>query len=174
MCLLFLFVSSRRRHTRCALVTGVQTCALPISDFIGVQTYTRVRVGPNGPLPLEEGAELTSAGYEYYPEALAGTIRFAHERIGRPVYVTESGVATDDDARRIVFIDRALKAVRSCMEDGIPVHGYIYWSLLDNFEWTSGYSKHFGLVGVDLETFRRTPKPSAAHFGRIARAGVLP
>src|SRR3546814_15752523 len=71
--------------------------------------------------------------YEYYPEALAGTIRFAHERIGRPVYVTESGVATDDDARRIVFIDRALKAVRSCMEDGIPVHGYIYWSLLDNF-----------------------------------------
>src|SRR3546814_12458944 len=59
------------------------------ADFIGVQTYTRVRVGPNGPLPLEEGAELTSAGYEYYPEALAGTIRFAHERIGSPVYVTE-------------------------------------------------------------------------------------
>src|SRR3546814_14167597 len=82
---------------------------------------------------------LTSAGYEYYPEALAGTIRFAHERIVRPVYVTESGVATDDDARRLVFIDRALQAVRSCMEDGIPVHGYFYWSLPDNFEWPRGY-----------------------------------
>src|SRR3546814_16435635 len=74
---------------------------------------------------------LFRSGYEYYPEALAGTIGFAHERIGRTVYVTESGVATDDDARRIVFIDRALKAVRVCKEDGIPVHGYIYWSVRD-------------------------------------------
>lgn len=144
------------------------------ADFIGVQNYTRVLVGPEGALPAPDDAEMTSAGYEFYPEAIGGTIRFAHERIGRPIYVTESGVATDDDSRRIAFVDRALEAVRSCMADGIPVHGYIYWSLLDNFEWTSGYSKRFGLVSVDPETFRRTPKPSAAHLGSIARAGRLP
>jgi len=53
------------------------------------------------------------------------------------------------------------------------VHSYFYWSLLDNFEWTSGYGKHFGLVAVDLQTFKRTPKPSAHHLGRRARGGLV-
>ena len=53
------------------------------------------------------------------------------------------------------------------------MHSYLYWSLLDNFEWTSGYSKHFGLVAVDLQTFKRTPKPSALHLGAIARANRI-
>lgn len=144
------------------------------ADFVGVQTYTRVLIG-NTPdrLPPPEGAEMTAAGYEFYPEALAGTIRFAHERIGRPIYVTESGIATDDDTRRVAFIDRALAAVRGCMADGIPVHSYICWSLLDNFEWTRGYGERFGLVHVDYETFARTPKPSAHHLGAIARSGLI-
>jgi beta-glucosidase len=87
--------------------------------------------------------------------------------------VTENGIATDDDARRIAFIDSALAGVRSCLDEGIPVHSYMYWSLLDNFEWTAGYSKHFGLVAVDLQSFRRTLKPSALHLGSIARANRL-
>ncbi len=116
-----------------------------------------------------KGAELTDAGYEFYPNAVAGTIRWAHEAIGKPIYVTENGIATNDDSRRIAFIDQALASLRSCVDDGIPVHGYLYWSLLDNFEWTSGFSKHFGLVAVDLQTFKRAPKPSAVHLGKIAR-----
>lgn len=143
------------------------------ADFVGVQTYTRVRVGPKGPLPPAPEAEMTTAGYEFYPQALGNTIRLAHARVGRPIIVTESGIATDDDTRRIAFIDGALAEVRRCLADGIPVGGYICWSLLDNFEWTRGYRERFGLVHVDYETFARTPKPSAHHLGAIARSGLV-
>jgi beta-glucosidase len=119
------------------------------------------------------GAEMTLAGYEYSPQALANTIRWAHAAVGKPIYVTESGIATDDDSRRIAFIDAALDGVRQCLDEGIPVHSYLYWSLLDNFEWTSGYGVHFGLVAVDRETFARKPKPSALHLGAIARRNRL-
>jgi beta-glucosidase len=143
------------------------------ADFVGVQTYTRVLVGPEGRMHPPEGAELTGAHYEFYPQALGGTIRFAHERIGRPIYVTESGICTDDDSRRIAYLDAALAEVRKCMDDGIDVHSYVCWSLLDNFEWTRGYGERFGLVHVDYETFARTPKPSAHHLGAIARSGMI-
>lgn len=143
------------------------------ADFFGVQCYTRFRVGPSGFVPPPQGAEMTAAGYEFYPEALANTIRWAHQAVGKPIYVTESGAAVADDARRIAFIDRALDGVRACLDEGIPVHSYLYWSLLDNFEWTSGYAPQFGLVAVDRSNFRRTPKPSARHFGAVARANRL-
>ena len=108
-----------------------------------------------------------------FPQALANTIRWAHQAIGKPIYVTENGIATDDDRRRIAFIDQALAGVRACLDEGIPVHSYLYWSLLDNFEWTSGYGVHFGLVAVDRRTFERTPRPSALHLGAIARANRI-
>ncbi len=143
------------------------------ADFLGVQTYSRFLVDANGLTAPPKGSEMTDAGYEFYPQALAATIRWAHTAIGKPIYVTESGVATDDDTRRIAFIDQALAGVRDCIAEGIPVHSYMYWSLLDNFEWGSGYSKHFGLVAVDLQTFKRTLKPSAKHLGDIARANRI-
>ncbi len=140
------------------------------ADFFGVQTYTRFVVDENGVRAPPKDAELTLSGYEFYPQALANTIRWAHRAIGKPIYVTESGIATNDDARRIAFIDQALDGVRQCLDEGIAVHGYLYWSLLDNFEWTSGYGVPFGLVAVDRKTFKRTPRGSAVHLGRIARA----
>ncbi|MBO9544540.1 family 1 glycosylhydrolase [Caulobacter sp.] len=143
------------------------------ADFFGVQTYTRFVVDEHGVKAPPPGAELTLSGYEFYPQALANTIRWAHRAIGKPVYVTESGVAVADDTRRIAFIDQALAGVRQCLDDGIPVHSYLYWSLLDNFEWTSGYGVPFGLVAVDRQTFKRTPRPSALHLGRIARANAI-
>lgn len=143
------------------------------ADFVGVQTYMRLLYDSKGWVPWPKGAEMTAAGYEFYPQALPATIRWAHRTIGKPIYVTESGIATDDDSRRIAFIDQALDGVRACLDEGIPVHSYLYWSLLDNFEWTSGYGQHFGLVGVDLKTFKRTPKPSAFHLGQRARLGLL-
>lgn len=143
------------------------------ADFIGVQTYTRFSVDENGIVPPPKDAEMTDAGYEFYPEALGHTIRWAHKAIAKPIYVTESGIATNDDKRRIAFIDAALASLKACMADGIPVHSYLHWSLLDNFEWTSGFSKHFGLVAVDLKTFKRTLKPSARHLGAIARANGI-
>ncbi|WP_454760251.1 glycoside hydrolase family 1 protein [Caulobacter segnis] len=143
------------------------------ADFFGVQTYTRFVVDEHGVKAPPPGAELTLSGYEFYPQALANTIRWAHQAIGKPVYVTESGVAVNDDTRRIAFIDQALAGVRQCINEGIPVHSYLYWSLLDNFEWTSGYGVPFGLVAVDRQTFKRTPRPSALHLGRIARANAI-
>ena len=143
------------------------------ADWVGVQTYTRQRVDASGPIAAPAGAEMTAAGYEFYPEALGATIRFAHTAIGKPIYVTENGIATDDDARRIAFVERALTSVRGCIAEGIPVKSYMYWSLLDNFEWTAGYGQRFGLVAVDLQTFKRTPKPSSVWLGKRARENRL-
>ena len=90
-----------------------------------------------------------------------------------PIYITENGIGTEDDTRRIEYIDRALAGVQNCLADGIDVRGYIHWSLLDNYEWIYGYRPKFGLVAVNRETQERTPKPSAFYFGEIARCNGL-
>jgi beta-glucosidase len=145
------------------------------NDFVGVQTYSRERIGPEGSLGPEEGAEVTLMGYEFYPEALEATIRRATEVTRAvPVVVTENGIGTDDDDRRIAYVATALKGVRRCLDDGIDVRGYFYWSALDNFEWALGYEPTFGLIAVDRATQRRSPKPSAAWVGDLARAGAAP
>ena len=141
-------------------------------DFIGVQTYTRSRIAQKA-LPPPQGAELTQMGYEFYPESLEHTVRFATKQSGVPVIVTETGVATEDDTRRIEYIQRALAGLKRCIDDGIIVRGYIHWSLLDNFEWIFGYMPKFGLVAVDRATQKRTVKPSAVMFGKIAKANSL-
>lgn len=139
-------------------------------DFIGVQTYTRNRVGPAGQLGPEEGVETTLMGYEFWPEALEATIRRAWRETGNvPVLVTENGIATTDDSRRIEFVRRALLGVRRALHDGIDVRAYTYWSALDNFEWAFGYGPTFGLIGVDRADQRRTVKPSARWLGNLAR-----
>ncbi|MGD0118446.1 MAG: family 1 glycosylhydrolase [Candidatus Binatus sp.] len=142
-------------------------------DFIGVQTYTRDRIGADGALRPDPGAEITMMHYEFWPEALEATIRQASAVAKVPVIVTESGIGTDKDDRRIVYVQRALEGVTRCVRDGIEVRGYFYWSLLDNFEWNSGYRPTFGLVAVDRETQERTIKPSAKWLGEIARANAM-
>jgi beta-glucosidase len=144
-------------------------------DFIGVQCYSRTRFGPDGMLGPEDGVRLTQMGYEFWPEALEATIRRAWDVTRRvPILVTENGIGTDDDRERIEYVARALPGVLACLGDGIDVRGYVYWSLLDNFEWIFGYRPTFGLVAVDRETQRRTPKPSAHWLGAIARGNALP
>ena len=144
--------------------------AVNASDFVGVQAYFRFRVDAKGLLPAPEGAELTGAGYEYYPQALGGAIRLAARKTDKPIYVTESGIGTDDDTRRGAWLDASIAEVERCIADGIGVKSYIYWSLLDNFEWTQGYAQHFGLVAVDRRSFVRTMKPSAKHFAQLIAA----
>ncbi len=109
-------------------------------------------------------------GYAYRPEALEHAIRRAAHLTGLPIYVTENGIATEDDARRCDFVDVALRGVEACLADGLDVRGYFYWSLFDNFEWFFGYRPTFGLVAVDRETQVRTAKPSARRLGERASA----
>ena len=84
--------------------------------------------------------------------------------------VTENGIATADDTRRVAFIQRALAGVQHCVADGLPVKGYFHWSLMDNFEWQKGFAMNFGLIAVDRATMARTPKPSLAVLGSYAGA----
>ena len=145
------------------------------NDFVGVQAYTRTRIGLDG-LPMDPDPEtpiIESMGYEYWPQSLEVAIRHAVDVTGNPIYVTENGIGIDDDTTRIEFVTEALQGLDRCLADGLDVRGYTYWSLLDNFEWAEAYGPHFGLVAVDRETFVRTPKPSAAWLGGIARAGRM-
>jgi beta-glucosidase len=92
---------------------------------------------------------------------------------GVPVLVTEHGVGSEDDTLRAAFIEPSLRRLRAEMDEGVPVLGYCHWSLLDNFEWTFGYGVQYGLFAVDLETFARTPKPSAAVYAAIVSSGAV-
>ena len=116
---------------------------------------------------MPEGAATTQTGWEVYPQALGHTVRLAAERTGVPVLVTENGIATDDDDLRIAYTSAALEGLAGCVDDGIDVRGYLHWTLLDNFEWMSGFAMTFGLIAVDRGSF-------AAHgqaIGPVARRG---
>ena len=139
--------------------------AIREDDFLGVQNYSRSLIGPEGQLAAPEGAELTQMDYEFYPEGLEHVIRAVHKDFKGELMVTENGIATADDSRRVEYIRRALEGVSKCVDDGIPVSGYCYWSLLDNFEWQKGYSMTFGLIAVDRTTQIRYPKDSLRYLG---------
>lgn len=138
-------------------------------DFIGIQNYTRKIMGKEGSLPAPEGSETTQMGYEFYPEGIGHVLSRVAKETDLPLLVTENGIATDDDTRRVEYIRRALDGVRKCREDGVPVIGYLHWSLLDNFEWQEGFSKTFGLIVVDRSNQKRTPKPSLAYLGSMKK-----
>jgi beta-glucosidase len=132
-------------------------------DFVGVQCYTKLQIGPDG-LNEQPGGELTQMGYLFWPESVEHTVRRASSRSGLPVVVTENGIGTEDEGQRVRYLARALEGLSRVVKDGIDVRGYFQWSLLDNFEWTLGYRPKFGLVAVDRATFQRTPKASAAWY----------
>jgi len=98
----------------------------------------------------------------------------ARESGGLPVMITENGVADEDDALRPQFLLEHLAAVHQAIAEGVDVRGYLHWTAWDNFEWAEGYTQRFGLYAVDRETLERCPKPSAALFAAICRAGGIP
>ncbi len=134
-------------------------------DFLGIQNYTRTRHDKNGSMTPPDGAELTQMDYEYYPEGLEHVIRRVAEEFHGDLLITENGIATADDTRRVAFIETAVTGVKHCLDDGLPVRGYCYWSLLDNFEWQKGFAMQFGLIAVDRSTQKRYPKPSLSCLG---------
>lgn len=139
-------------------------------DFLGVQNYSRKIVGKNGSLEPADGVPCTQMGYEDYPKAIGNVLRRVAKEFKNEIIVTENGIATADDARRCAFIKAAFAGVMQAKAEGVPVTGYCYWSLLDNFEWQAGYSKTFGLIAVDRKTQKRYPKESLAVLGSLGNA----
>lgn len=155
-------------------------------DFLGVNYYTRavVRSSPNE-FPVraakvrQRGRAHTDTGWEVYPQGLTDTLLWVRKRYGDiPLYITENGAAFPDpprarrgvrDPRRVAYLREHLKAAREAIRRGVNLKGYFVWSLLDNFEWAHGYSKRFGIVHVDYETQRRTPKASARFYAEVIR-----
>ena len=128
-------------------------------DWVGVQSYTSQLVGPDGLEGAPAGAELTQTAWAYRPDALEIALRRAWAVTGgTPMIVTENGIATSDDQRRIDYTTGALHGVARTLADGLDVRGYLHWTFIDNFEWVHGYAITFGLVAVDRTTFERTPK----------------
>ncbi len=144
-------------------------------DFLGVQVYTRMLIGPDGWAGYEDGVPVLDMGYEFYPASLGHCLERAWDYTAGslPLLVTENGIGTTDDEQRIAYVRGALEGVLEAIGSGVDVRGYTYWSLLDNFEWAFGYRPRFGLVDVDRTTFARTPKPSAAWLASIAAGNAL-
>ena len=142
-------------------------------DFVGVQNYERTVWTPAGKRAAPADAVKNLFGAEVYPPSLAGAVRYAYSIAEVPVVVTEHGVATPDDRIRANLIPAALADLKRAIDEGVPVKGYLHWSLIDNFEWAFGYKPTYGLHSLDRTTFARTPKPSAAILGGIARRNAL-
>lgn len=149
-------------------------------DFFGLNYYSRdlVRLGLSREGVLErrvpEGADTTDLGWEIYPQGLSDLLLKWGHRLKLPVYITENGLADDDDDQRPGFLVRHLAEMARAMEGGVDVRGYFHWSLLDNFEWAEGYAPRFGLVEVDYETQQRRPRESAKLYARIAQERCIP
>ncbi len=142
-------------------------------DFLGVQNYERMTYHADGVVEPAD-AERNEMGSPVEPASLAGAVRLCHESTGLPILVSEHGIATADDEQRARFIPAALAGLDAVIAGGVPVLGYLHWTLLDNFEWIAGYSAHFGLVEVDRETLERRPKHSSQVYAAeiAARSGA--
>jgi beta-galactosidase len=141
------------------------TQRIPLLDFT-YSTFYRTREDTDAP---ECPTVCTEFGTEVYPEGLRGAVRLAGT-YGRPVWITENGLADADDDMRATYVVDHLRVLRDAMRDGLArVRGYLYWSLVDNFEWAHGYAPKFGLYAFDPRTLARTPRPSAALLRRIFR-----
>ena len=141
-------------------------------DWFGVNYYTCKRIGADsGPWPSVEEIDgplpKTQMGWEIKPDGLEHILTWLHANYTSdlPIYVTENGMSNPDilgvrDTARIEYLDSHLAAARRAMNKGVPLAGYTFWSLMDNYEWSLGYEKRFGLIHVDFETLQRTPKAS--------------
>jgi beta-glucosidase len=158
---------------------------LPL-DFLGINYYKRgvMRDAPEVPLVRaagvrQRGRAHTQMLWEVYPDGLTEALLGVRRRYGDiPLYVTENGAAFADaaaakdlvaDAARVRYLREHLRAARRAIEAGVDLRGYFVWSLFDNFEWSHGYSKRFGIVHVDFSTQKRTPKSSARFYSEVIR-----
>jgi beta-glucosidase len=152
---------------------AVKAAAVPM-DFLGINFYNRTVVSASGQAKLPDNAQFTEMGWEVYPQALTDLlVRVARDYAPPAIYITENGAAFADpdpadgvveDPKRVDYLKGHFQAAENAIIQGVPLKGYFVWSLMDNFEWSFGYSKRFGIVHVDYATQKRTPKRSARFY----------
>jgi beta-glucosidase len=169
----------------------MQTIHQPI-DYLGVNHYFtfQTRHAPGNGVLMANSEMITQpmwgrteAGWGVYPQGLTAVLARVREEYGNPaVYITENGCAARDvpdadgfvvDRERVAYLRRHLIAAHDAIQAGSNLKGYFAWSLLDNFEWTSGYRPRFGIVRVDFETFKRTPKLSALWYQQVMQTNCV-
>jgi beta-glucosidase len=155
-------------------VLGAALAVPALEARLAAHARARQKSGPTKQDPDGPPIRRTQMAWEFRPQAVAATVRRAASLVpGKPIVVTEHGVATEDDAERVEFIIGGLTALHAAIADGVPLVGYTHWSAFDNFEWGQGYRPKFGLIGVDRTTQERTVKPSARLLGEIARSNKM-
>jgi len=153
-------------------------------DFIGVNYYTRTIVRSSGwgmgaligktcQIPRHHcRGPLSATGWEVYPPGLKSVLETL-SWFGLPLFVTENGIATDDESLRRDFLVKHLQSLADALDSGVDVIGYLYWSLIDNFEWALGTRPRFGLAAVDYDTQQRLPRPCVEEVSRVCRENQL-
>lgn len=137
-------------------------------DFLGLDYYFHDRIVWHPPFKKNLNKETTDLGWEIYPAGILEVLK-NYRKFKKPLFVMENGLADQSDGKRVRFIIDHLKYVHRAIAVGIDVRGYFYWSLLDNFEWSSGFAPKFGLYSVDRKTFARAPRPSAKIYAQICK-----
>ena len=139
-------------------------------DFIGLNHYSRNVI--NNGFNKNPNERRTDIGWEFYPESIYQAL-IELKPYGKPIYITENGLADRSDSLRQEFLARSLASVHRAIEDDANVKGYLHWSLLDNFEWDKGFWPCFGLVEVDRKTLARRIRPSARYYAKICQTNSL-
>ncbi len=148
-------------------------------DFVGINYYTRAHLRFTTQKPFLQfhyrdrfGRQLTDIGWEDYPEGF-GQLLLEMKRYNLPIWITENGIDDRQGERRPQYLHNHWKQVLEAIDKGVPVEGYLYWSLLDNFEWLEGWGPRFGLYQVDFETLERRATPACHYFRQVATNRVL-
>jgi beta-glucosidase len=149
-------------------------------DLLGINYYSRDLIAFSLSKPgfidrrLKQGAPSSDLQWEIYPEGLGRLLRELGRRFpGKPISVTENGLADREDTQRVSFIQSHLQQVLAAIDAGVPVEGYCHWTLMDNYEWSEGFSPRFGLYSHDPVTHTIAPRPSALWFSKLTRSGSL-
>jgi beta-glucosidase len=156
------------------------------TEYLGLNTYFAENLvsAKDGARPFETWYPRTQMGWPFTPEVLYWTTRFTHELYapGR-MMITENGCSFPDEVKevngegavedfaRVLYYREHLRGLHRSLREGIPITGYMAWSVMDNFEWTAGYGQRFGLIHVNYETQKRTPKASAHWYSKVIKTG---
>jgi beta-glucosidase len=147
-------------------------------DWVGVNYYFRIFVRWDVlPWRFFEPPEMgphskTEYGWEIYPKGLYRVLKRVGQ-LGKPVMVTENGIADADDDQRTRYVVAHLRQAHRALREGVDLRGYVHWALIDNFEWAEGFTKRFGLAEVDLATQARRLRPSASAYRAIAQSNAV-